>query len=167
MNNKVKKVLVLLLAMVMLLSIPVSAASVNGGKSYNKAKKVGRGTTVVTQKAGTASYVKFKAPKTKKYKFTISSLRCGGSFQNVYANAHFATGGEYNYVTFKQNGNTTTTLFLTTTRNYNSSRKTGTTNITSLPKRTASFRLAKGQTVVMRLYAAASGSPVRYNLKIS
>lgn len=86
MKKNVKRLFSLLLVFCMIFSlsaIPVSAAktkNVKYCKSYNystikkKATTVKKGTTILKYKSGKGGYVKFKAPRAGKYKFTLSNV---------------------------------------------------------------------------------------------
>ncbi len=165
-TKKLTKGAALLLAASMAAAMPAAAKTITSGKSYAKAKTVKKGKTTIKQKAGKRGYVKFTATATKTYKFKINNLRCTGSFQNVYANSHLSSGGEYQYLSFKQNKKKTSTLWLTTTRNWNASSNKKKTYTTNLPSRTASVKLYKGQVVTVYVYAASSGKTVYYDLTI-
>lgn len=165
-TKKMTKGAALLLAASMMAAMPAAAKTVSSGKTYAKAKAVKAGKTTIKQKSGKRGYVKFTATASKTFKFTLNNLRCTGDFQNVYANANFTSGGEWKTLTTKQNKKKTTTLWLTTARNWANTTNKKVTYSTNIPSRTASFRLAKGQTVVLYLYGAASGKTFYYDLKI-
>ena len=72
-------------------------------KVKKKAKKVSIGTTNLTYSKVNGrgeGYVKFTAPKTKNYKFTVNSLKCSkGSFTNGHITAYMVKGsGKYQYL---------------------------------------------------------------------
>ena len=58
-------------------AMPAQAKTVKTSVNYKKAKSVKRGKTTIstTYKGDKHLYLKFKAPKTKKYTFTISNMK--------------------------------------------------------------------------------------------
>ncbi len=160
------KSVVLAIGITLMCSMAVQAAAVTPGKSYKKAKKVKVGTTLVQQPEGAFRYIKFKASKTKKYTFTVSDVACNGEYQSVYAFSGFYKK-KNRMMTFKQNGKKTTFLNLTTQRNYNEDTvSTGTGANQYMPARSVSFKLKKGQSVVMVFNGSSSGTLVSYKVTI-
>lgn len=160
-KRKITKMIVLLLAMVMMFSIPIeaSAAKVTAAKNWHKAKTVKKGKTSVTvpkMDISSSGYVKFKAPATKTYKFTINNVRKYGkkSSQGIEHNwISFGTKGRYDYlnsVAIKQNGKKTYTLWVCSQMSWSIGRTSKITSSTSLPSRSVSIRMKKGQTIYIQ-----------------
>ena len=151
----------MLLAMVMMFSLPIeaSAAKVTATKNWQKAKTVKKGKTSVTvpkMDLSSAGYVKFKAPATKTYKFTINNIRKNGksSSQVIEHNwISFKTKGNYGYldsVAFKQNGSKVYTLWVCSKMIWSIGKPSKITSSTSLPSRSVNIRLKKGQTIYIQ-----------------
>lgn len=128
-----------------------------------KATKVKKGTTKLYIKKG-QGYVKFKAPKTKTYKFTIS--KCTSKKRNVsgyfYIMKPDSHSPKYSFITqVKTKGGKTGTLWLSA----NGYKSTSSDTLTKpLSSRTGSIKLKKGQTVY--LYISFLDVPTKAKLVI-
>lgn len=139
--------------------------------NMQKAKKVKKGTTTVKVKKY-SSYTKFKAPKTKTYKFTFSSIKAlkkgtrkiFGGFVTCYKGSPTS----HKSLKFKTAGGKTYTLYLCTKAYRDVNTRYGSSTVsayTPLPKRTAKVKLKKGTTVYFQNCFSPSGG-VSYKLKI-
>lgn len=135
------------------------------------AKTVKKGTTTVKVKKY-GSYTKFKAPKTKTYKFTFSSVKALKKGKTSIFNGHvtFYKGSPTSYknLQVKTAGGKTYTLYLCTKAYRNVNTRYGSSTVsayTPLPKRTAKVKLTKGTTVYFQSGFMISGG-ASYKLKI-
>lgn len=168
--------------MIMVLALPMeasAAAKATAAADWKKAKAVKAGTTVVTIGDATKTkanngYVKFKAPATKTYKFTLSNIRRYGKKSTndvitTYAGFRTATQyGGYNTLKFKQNKKDTYSLYLCSVKSRNIALKYGNKTVTAytpLPSRTVSFKLKKGETIYIGL-SNINRYKLSYDLKI-
>jgi len=133
-----------------------------------KATKIKKGKTYTLQ-FSPEGFVKFTAPKTKTYKFTFSNLKSVGksgsdinhSYITFYMNKY---GTSLSGVTsVKTKGGTTSTLWVCTKYSYSLSRVSTVRTGTSLPTRTGSVKLAKGQTIYLYFHSQYTS---RVNLKV-
>lgn len=168
--KKTTKMICLSLVMALVFSVLTPAAvmetqaarKVTANYNYKKAPAVKVGTTVVTAKPYNAKnnstknktsvpWVKFTATKTGTYQITFSNYVCKQKPDNILFSAVNAmTGkseGKYpgSYFKVKTQGGKTSTLWMCAPSSYS---KTGSvTTGTSLPTRTATVKLKKGQVV--------------------
>ena len=172
--KKIMKKSLLFLAMAVLTlamcTMGASAASVtvkaqkfttSTATAAKKAKRVGIGTTKLA-KIGSASepggYVKFTAPKTAKYSFTISKPHCLKTSYSDILNGHayiMTTYGNGSYITMAKvstKGGKATSLYLCSPYSYSLHSNDAATAYTALPSRTAKIKLQKGQTVYVYLW---------------
>lgn len=159
-KRKFTKIMVLLLAMVLMFSLPIEAAAagkVTAGTSFKKAKTVKSGKTVVTTPKDSGqivSYLKFKAPATKTYKITINNLRKYGkkssqTIESIFINFNsLEKDGRINYLKFKQNEKKSyETLWICSQESWKYGKTKKIKAGTFIPSRTAGIRLKKGQTI--------------------
>lgn len=168
----------MLLTMVMMFALPLEASAaskVTAATTEKKAKTVKKGTTVVTVPKSSKSfgYIKFKAPSTKTYKFTLKNIRRYGKKSSgdiIHTSVDFTTKDSYGgkkYLSFKQNGSNEYSLWLCSQKSWkiNKPYTKKVTSSTSYPTRTASIRLKKGQTVYLS-FCNVSDFKVSYDLTI-
>ena len=168
--------------MVMVLVLPLeasAAAKTTAAADWKKAKTVKTGTTVVTigdprKTKANDGYVKFKAGAAKTYKFTLSNIRKYGkkSANDVLiTHAGFRTPTQYGgfkTLKFKQNKKDTYSLALCSAKSRKIALSTGNKKVyyyTSLPSRTVSFKLKKGETIYISL-SNTNACKISYDLKI-
>ncbi|MGI6590917.1 MAG: hypothetical protein ACOX1O_04810 [Eggerthellaceae bacterium] len=136
------------------------------------AKTIKKGTTTVKAKANT-SYVKFKAKKTKKYTFTVSSLNAltkAGKKRNFFnGNISLYTGSPsmHKNLKVKTKGGKAYSLYLCTKNYYKTSSKYNkkVSAYTHLPKRSFTVKLKKGTTLYMSSWFTVRGG-ASYKVKI-
>lgn len=167
-KTKVKKLICLGLIMALLLttftSVPSmetnAAKKVTSNYSYSKAPTVKTGTTTVTAKPivnykkngdyhSKYSWVKFKAPKTGTYQFTISNYAVkGNKKQSVFGSILLMTGKTpKTLLNVKTKGGKYYALYMCSAAAENVSGQVKTT--TFIKKRTGAVKLKKGQIVYL------------------
>ena len=158
--KKLTKVLSLMLVAALILgtfAVPASAAAKKTVKKHgfetrvapiNKcAAVVKKGTTNLTIKGG-EGYVKFVAPKTKKYSFTFSNLKNKGGVSGFVEMQ--TRDGEYCWLTkVKTKGGQSDTLWLSINGAKSSSSDTLNKRLAS---RTGTYTLKKGEAMYMYVY---------------
>ena len=129
-----------------------------------KATKIKKGTTTLK---GTKGGFKFTSKKTKKYTFTFSNVKAPESkYNNAYGHV-YAEYQKRNYLRSKYlstQGGKSYSLYLTTQTNYDSGSKSRVNAYTSLPTRSTTFKVKKGQTIYF--YFSFAGGPVFFNVSI-
>lgn len=158
-----------------------AAKKVTANYNYKKAPAIKTGTTTVTAKKYNGSnnksktktaipWVKFTAPKAGTYQFTISDLTVKGksnttvvSAVGMWTGVNTWSGSTYpqSYLKVKTKGGKTSTLWLCSKNAYLSSGKVSTA--TSLPSRTATVKLKKGQVVYISFNQSYN---VTYKVKV-
>lgn len=176
-NNFIKQALVALtFAVAVAVMIPAAgsveaqaARKATGNAKYQKAPTVKTGTTIVTSKkakTSTAKWVKFKAPKTGTYKFTVSDF----SPADVINCGHFVfytNPASYDRLTnLKTEGGRNDSFSIASKRFMNNYRP-GTVKKKDRYRtsRSATIKMTKGQVVYMRLFYT-TGDKYTYKLKI-
>ncbi|MBD5544942.1 MAG: hypothetical protein HDR01_12090 [Lachnospiraceae bacterium] len=170
-KSKLLVCLGLVMALVLTTVAPATSMEVQAAKkattnyNYRKAPAVKTGTTTITARPFKASnskkknlaivgFVKFTAPKTATYQFTVSKVAIKGK-PGTYANGcvTFYTGmgsssSRYpkSYLKVKTQGGKTDTLYVCSSSEYKPAKITANTFITS---RTATVKLKKGQVVYL------------------
>ena len=186
MKTKKKALLgILMLALMCMMLFPTSAfaktKTVKNQKFVTKLSTINK--KAATVKKGTVTlkmksqegYIKFKAPKTKTYKFAFSNLKIltPGSDQIVHGHASGYMISPYNgkNVTsmysrpFSTKGGKNDTLFVTTNYCWGLDPGKEVNENTSLPARTGKIRLKKGETLYFYLYFTSKNCSLK--LKIS
>ena len=133
------------------------------------AKRVGTGTVNVRipkKKSTYSGYLKFTAPATKKYNFTVSNVK-GGSYSSGFF--YIMTTAEYSDQSIRMTdvatkGGVSHVLWVTS-RETKSSRKSKLVD-RYLKSRTGSIVLQKGQTVYLYFFLAASRNPKNVNFRL-
>ena len=178
MKKSIKRVALLVLAMTMLLGMSITASAKTKkispkNQSFTTATKtaskkattIKKGTYEITPPSKGRFYVKFKAPSTKKYSFTISNIVPKATGSYAYTNGYFyiskvyAKNNKYIFSTkAKTEGGTTTTFWYSSKDNGYGKKLTR-----PLPKRTAKVKINKGETVY--LYFNTDAKAVTFTVK--
>ena len=130
-----------------------------------KSKTVKKGTYKVklSPKKGKAQgYLKFKAPKTGTYTFTVSGLTTNSNYGNGHVSFEVINSYNSNYITtvkVKTNGGKNTALFVAT-----KNATTGDKVYRTLKSRYGKLRLQKNQTVYIHFYMLSTTS-FKLNIK--
>jgi len=176
-NNFIKKALVALtFAVAVAVMVPAAgsveaqaAKKVTANAKYQKAPSVKTGTTTVTSKKNklsTAKWVKFKAPKTGTYKFTVSNFKPA----DVINCGHFdfyANPAKYEKLSnLKTEGGRTSSFHIASKKFMQHYRPGDTTKKDRYrSSRSATINMTQGQVVYMRLYYT-TGDKYTYTLNI-
>ena len=169
------KILAVLIALVVALAFIPSAAqaasktvksqefSTKTSVIEKKATSVKKGTTKLTFKSG-QGYLKFKATKTKKYKFTFSNVKSqSGSSAFVEVQRPDASSPKYSFMTdVKTKGGKNSALWLSQNGyKYNSGKLVN----RNLPSRSATIKLKKGQKVYFYFYSSSGKTKAKLKIK--
>ena len=131
-----------------------------------KVAKVKKGTVTLKMKGG-MGFVKFKAPKTAKYSFTLSNLKAGDYNNGFITGYKITSWGSLSTsgVKFSTKGGKTDTLWIGTQASWDL-RSDKTVNTGSIiPKRTGKIKLNKGETLYMYLYFGGETATVKMAVK--
>lgn len=177
MKHYTRRILAVFLMLVMLMgTMSVSTFAATKTKSVNKrtfttstkaiknkAATVKRGTTKLVIKKG-RGYVKFKAPKTKNYKFTFSNFKDKkrNSVGYIYIQKPDKYSPKYSFQeTVKTKGGKTTALWLSA----NGYKFGGKVLYRPIAKRSGTIKLKKGETVYIYFNFGSSKHTGKMNIK--
>ncbi len=177
MKHYTRRVLAVFLMLVMLMgTMSVSTFAATQTKSVKKqtfstrtntikkkAATVKKGTTKLVIKKG-EGYVKFKAPKTKYYKFTFSNFKSKKFSSNgfIYIQKPDKYSPEYSWQeNVKTKGGKSTTLWMSV----NGYKHSGKLLYRPLAKRTGKIKLKKGETVYIYFYFSSSKHTGKVSIK--
>lgn len=129
-----------------------------------KAVSVKKGTYTIKMGTKSSGYLKFKAPKTKSYKFTFSKLKTNTSY--TCGHAYIMTDSKYGngyitYATMKTQGGSNSVLWLATKNSSTSVHKKD----RFLASRYGTIKLTKGQVVYIYLNIVNPKTSLRLNIK--
>lgn len=180
MNIKIKKtimMIVMAMALIGCFSVvnasQVSAKTVRATTNYKKAKKIKKGThTIIVNSnySGKMSYVKFKAPKTKKYTFTISNMVTNGTKTDgkdiQSGHVQFAHHDRYGMSNkkVKTQGGKDYALYICTQDSWNVSPNFNGV-YSELPSRSTTFKMKKGETIYISSWFTAPQTSFVINIK--
>ncbi len=169
-NGVWKRVAALFMALALVVAFDVSPAFAAGKKTVRtqgfttstsvakrKATRVTRGTTRLTIKGG-KGYMKFKAPKTKTYTFTMSNMKSNrfSASGYWYIMKSYGSGGRYiGQVPVRTQGGRTTAMWMGV--NGRNPGSTGKKIYRTLAKRSAKIKLKKGEEVYIYVYNGGGG----------
>ena len=168
--KKLLAALLMMMTMVFAMAIISNAATITANKNYTKAPSIkkGKSYTVYSAAGGTQYFVKFKAPATGTYKFTISAMK-NKKGEDFLGNFYICEPNSFGPVstTVKTEGGKTACMFMSTkgwwNRYYASDPKS-----TSQYRytRNAYIRLKKGQIVYVRSWNTGAKVKNSYALKV-
>lgn len=176
-NNFIKRALVALtFAVAVAVMVPAAgsveaqaAKKVTANKKYKKAPTVKTGTTTVTSKKSSQNvgkYVKFKAPKTGTYKFTVSSFSPADEINCGYF-CFYNDPAKYDRLRDLKTEGGRASSFHIASKKFMNGFKHGNTKKADryATSRSATMKLTKGQVVYMYLYYTTANK-YTYKLKI-
>lgn len=176
-NNFIKKALVALtFAVAVAVMVPAAgsveaqaAKKVTANAQYQKAPTVKTGTTTVTSKknkVSTAKWVKFKAPKTGTYKFTVSNFKPADETNCGHFNFYTNPASYDRLENLKTEGGRNDN-FSIASKKFMAYYKPGDTKKKDRYRtsRSVTINMTKGQVVYMRLYYT-TGDKYTYSLNI-
>ncbi len=184
-NNFIKRALVALTFALAVAVLTPAAGSVDAqaatkktaNKNYKKAPaiKVNKTYKITSKTKGGNTYVKFTAPKSANYVFTIYDVKNykpsagydGRDLSNFYIRKKSSYSNYLSLQYVKTQGGKATCLFMATPQWYSKYPVKKPTINSYLKKRTATLKLNKGETVYVNMYGfTGTNSQCTYMLKV-